>query len=219
MCTFPTTCWGRILEAGDPAAPEARAALEGLCRDYWYPLYAFVRRKGHDPETAQDLVQGLFADLLERDDLRGLEPQRGRFRSFLMACCTTTLPGTTNRHGPSSAAAAGSPISIDALHGGVTFRRRALPRLDGRAALRAALGLDPARPRPGRPRCRDGSGRTSGLSTSGCGRRLLGHEAAPPYQVDRRRAGPDRRGREDGRSPAPDALPGATPRRDRPHGR
>ena len=88
---FPTTCWGRILEAGDPAVPEARAALEGLCRDYWYPLYAFVRRKGHDPETAQDLVQGLFAHLLERDDLRGQGPERGRFRSFLMACCTHHL--------------------------------------------------------------------------------------------------------------------------------
>ena len=85
---FPTTCWGRILQAGDPAAPESRAALEALCRDYWYPLYAFVRRKGHDPETSQDLVQGLFASLLERDDLRDLHPQRGRFRSFLMACCT-----------------------------------------------------------------------------------------------------------------------------------
>jgi DNA-directed RNA polymerase specialized sigma24 family protein len=56
---FPTTHWGRVLEAGDPDAPEARAAMEGLCRDYWYPLYAFVRRKGHDPETAQDLVQDL----------------------------------------------------------------------------------------------------------------------------------------------------------------
>jgi RNA polymerase sigma-70 factor (ECF subfamily) len=88
---FPTTCWGRILEAGGPDAPESRAALEALCRDYWYPLYAFVRRKGHDPETAQDLVQGLFASLLERDDLRRLEPQRGRFRSFLMACCTHYL--------------------------------------------------------------------------------------------------------------------------------
>jgi RNA polymerase sigma-70 factor (ECF subfamily) len=85
---FPTTCWARVLEAGDPAAPESRAALEGLCRDYWYPLYAFVRRRGHDPETARDLVQGLFASLLERGDLNGLEPQRGRFQSFLMACCS-----------------------------------------------------------------------------------------------------------------------------------
>ncbi len=88
---FPTTCWSRILAAGDRGAPEARAALEGLCRDYWYPLYSFIRRKGHDPETAQDLVQGLFAGLLERDDLCDLEPERGRFRSYLMACCSHFL--------------------------------------------------------------------------------------------------------------------------------
>jgi hypothetical protein len=63
---FPTTCWSRVARAGDPADPEARAALEGLCRDYWYPLYAFVRCQGLDPEDASDMVQGFLADLLER---------------------------------------------------------------------------------------------------------------------------------------------------------
>jgi DNA-directed RNA polymerase specialized sigma24 family protein len=63
---FPTTCWSRIVAAGDPAAPAARAALEGLCRDYWFPLYAFVRHRGHPPDAAEDLVQGFLADLLER---------------------------------------------------------------------------------------------------------------------------------------------------------
>jgi hypothetical protein len=66
---FPTTCWARIFQAGDPAAPGARAALEELCDDCWYPLYAFIRRKGHDPETVQDLIQGLFTVLLERGEL------------------------------------------------------------------------------------------------------------------------------------------------------
>ena len=94
---FPTTCWGQILLAADPAAPESRSALGELCRDYWYPIYAFVRRKGYDPDTAQDLVQGLFLSLLERDDLRGLEPTRGRFRSFLMACCTHYLANSHER--------------------------------------------------------------------------------------------------------------------------
>jgi RNA polymerase sigma-70 factor (ECF subfamily) len=88
---FPTTHWGRVLQAGDPPAPEARAALEGLCRDYWFPLYAFVRRKGYDSETAQDRVQGTFAELLAREDFRGLDSGRGRFRSFLMACCAHHL--------------------------------------------------------------------------------------------------------------------------------
>ena len=112
---FPTTCWGRILHVGDPAAPESRAALEGLCRDYWYPLYAFVRRQGHDPETAQDLVQGLFAHLLERDDLRSLEPERGRFRSFMMACCTHYLARYHERERAARRGGGRVAIPIDAL--------------------------------------------------------------------------------------------------------
>jgi RNA polymerase sigma factor (sigma-70 family) len=112
---FPTTCWARILEAGDPAAPESRAALEGLCRDYWYPLYAFVRRKGHDPETARDLVQGLFASLLERGDLCGLEPARGRFRSFLVACCSHYLARHHERERAVKRGDGRVAIPIDAL--------------------------------------------------------------------------------------------------------
>ena len=112
---FPTTCWGRIRAAGDPDAPEARAALEGLCRDYWYPLYAFIRRKGHDPETARDLVQGLFAGLLEREDLRGLEPERGRFRSFLMACCSHYLARHHDRERAVKRGGGRALIPIDTL--------------------------------------------------------------------------------------------------------
>lgn len=112
---FPTTCWGRVLEAGDPAAPESREALEALCRDYWYPLYAFVRRKGHDPETAQDLVQGLFASLLERDDLRRLDPGRGRFRSFLMACCTHYMARHHERERAARRGGGRVAIPIDAM--------------------------------------------------------------------------------------------------------
>ena len=112
---FPTTCWSRILQAGDPAAPESRSALEALCRDYWYPLYAFVRRNGHDPETAQDLVQGLFAELLGRDDLGGLGPERGRFRSFLMACCTHHLARHHQRERAAKRGGGRVATPIDAL--------------------------------------------------------------------------------------------------------
>jgi RNA polymerase sigma-70 factor (ECF subfamily) len=111
---FPTTHWSRLRAAGDSDAPAARAALEGLCHDYWYPLYAFVRSRGHDPETARDLVQDLFVALLERDDLRGLDPARGRFRSFLMACCAHHL---ARHHGRERALKRGGgrvPIPIDA---------------------------------------------------------------------------------------------------------
>jgi DNA-directed RNA polymerase specialized sigma24 family protein len=88
---FPTTCWSRVARAGDPSDPEAGAALEGLCRDYWYPLYAFVRRQGYRPDDACDLVQGFLADLLERRDLAGADRERGRFRSFLRTACAHFL--------------------------------------------------------------------------------------------------------------------------------
>jgi RNA polymerase sigma factor (sigma-70 family) len=88
---FPTTHWSRVVAAVDQFAPEAQEALADLCRAYWYPLYAFIRRKGYDPDSAEDLVQGLFAGLLERDALRNIDPARGRFRSFLMACCVNHL--------------------------------------------------------------------------------------------------------------------------------
>jgi RNA polymerase sigma-70 factor (ECF subfamily) len=76
-----------VIRAGDPTDREGRAALERLCKDYWYPLYAFVRRKGLDQDEASDLVQGLFSDLIERRDFAKADPARGRFRSFLRTAC------------------------------------------------------------------------------------------------------------------------------------
>jgi RNA polymerase sigma-70 factor (ECF subfamily) len=83
---FATTHWSVVLTAGERESPEAAAALEALCRAYWYPLYAFVRRQGHRPEDAQDLTQAFFAHLLRKDFLGGVGPEKGRFRSFLLAC-------------------------------------------------------------------------------------------------------------------------------------
>lgn len=80
---FQTTRWSLVLEAGRASSPRARAALEDLCRMYWYPLYAFVRREGVSRDEAEDLTQGFFASILERDDLKTVDPERGRFRAFL----------------------------------------------------------------------------------------------------------------------------------------
>jgi len=88
---FPTTHWSQIARVGDASEPESRVALERLCCDYWFPLYAFIRRKGHSPEEAEDAVQEVFAALLERGDLSGLDRSKGRFRSFLMAACSHHL--------------------------------------------------------------------------------------------------------------------------------
>ena len=73
-----------MLAAGSSDTTHARAALEKLCQTYWYPLYVYVRRRGHSPEDAQDLTQEFFAQLLERQSLAHADPDRGRFRSFLL---------------------------------------------------------------------------------------------------------------------------------------
>jgi RNA polymerase sigma-70 factor (ECF subfamily) len=81
---FATTHWSVVLAAREGGA-EAAGALEALCRAYWSPLYAFVRRRGQSPHDAQDLTQEFFARLLESDFLQAVERGKGRFRSFLLA--------------------------------------------------------------------------------------------------------------------------------------
>src|SRR5262245_46417548 len=73
-----------VLAAGDASSPKAQAALEALCRGYWYPLYAYVRRKGYAAEDAQDLTQEFFARLLTRNFLTVADRNKGKFRSFLL---------------------------------------------------------------------------------------------------------------------------------------
>ena len=82
---FTTTHWSIVLSAGGENSDAAATALEKLCRAYWYPLYVFIRRKGYEPHTAQDLTQGFFARLLEKNYLQGLDRNKGKFRSFLLA--------------------------------------------------------------------------------------------------------------------------------------
>src|SRR6266704_1612005 len=82
---FATTHWSVVLAAAQTNEPHAGAALEKLCRIYWYPLYAYLRRSGHSEHDAQDLTQGFFAQLFERDWLHGVAREKGRFRSFLLA--------------------------------------------------------------------------------------------------------------------------------------
>src|SRR3954462_13978074 len=83
--SFPTTLWTVVLLAGRENSAQARAALAQLCQAYWYPLYAFVRRRGHSPHDAQDLTQAFFARLLEKQGVERVDPQQGRFRTFLLA--------------------------------------------------------------------------------------------------------------------------------------
>jgi len=81
---FVTTQWSRVLDASHRTSPEGAEALASLCQDYWYPLFAHVRRRGVGPEDAQDLTQAFFERLLEKRWLRDADPARGRFRTFLL---------------------------------------------------------------------------------------------------------------------------------------
>ena len=82
---FGTTHWSVVLLAGKDDNVQAAEAMGKLCRTYWYPLYAFVRRSGHDPADAQDLTQEFFARFLAKNYLANVDPSKGKFRSFLLA--------------------------------------------------------------------------------------------------------------------------------------
>ena len=83
--SFATTHWSLIVCAGEKDRPAAHQALSDLCARYWYPLYAFLRRSGSDHDQAQDLVQGFFLELIEHARVAAADPERGRFRTFLLA--------------------------------------------------------------------------------------------------------------------------------------
>lgn len=95
---FATTRWSLVVAAQQKAATaDAAAALADLCRLYWYPLYAYIRRRGYQAGEAEDLAQGFFARLLEKDGLAAVTAARGRFRSFLLTACQNFLANERER--------------------------------------------------------------------------------------------------------------------------
>ena len=110
---FATTEWSLVLAAGDGRAPDSRKALASLCETYWYPVYAQIRFRGWDAETAKDLTQGFFAELLEKRSLRRADPQRGRFRSFLKSSIDHFLSHERRRAAALKRGGGRSLISLD----------------------------------------------------------------------------------------------------------
>jgi RNA polymerase sigma-70 factor (ECF subfamily) len=94
---FATTHWSVVLAASQDGSSAAATALEQLCRTYWYPLYAYLRRRGYSEHDAQDLTQGFLAQLLERRSIQNVEPAKGRFRSFLLASLNYFLADERDR--------------------------------------------------------------------------------------------------------------------------
>jgi RNA polymerase sigma factor (sigma-70 family) len=94
---FATTHWSVILAAGDSASAQHGTALSKLCQTYWFPLYAYLRRRGYDSHQAEDYTQGFFAAILERKGLQKADPKYGKFRSFLLVSLKNFLADEWDR--------------------------------------------------------------------------------------------------------------------------
>ena len=130
---FATTQWGLVLEAGRRSAPEADAALEALCRAYWFPLYAYARRRGYAPEDATDLTQEFFARLIEKSFLESANPERGRFRTFLLTIFQRFLAKDFERAQAEKRGGGRTILSLDFDDGELRY---ASELLDGQTAER-----------------------------------------------------------------------------------
>lgn len=120
--SFRTTHWSVITSARDSHSPEAAAAMERLCQTYWYPLYVFVRRKGHSHEDACDLTQAFFARFLEKHYLRAVDASLGKFRAFLLASLTHFLANEWDRSQAQRRGGGQPIISLDAARADERYR-------------------------------------------------------------------------------------------------
>jgi len=114
MNVFQTTQWSVVQSAGDLTSPDAQAALTSLCQAYWLPIYAFIRKRGHSPEQAEDLVQDFFGGFLEKNYVAKAVRERGRFRSFLRSSVENFLH---NVHDRNQAQKRGGGIRLLSLNG------------------------------------------------------------------------------------------------------
>ena len=110
---FQTTHWSLVLRAGNRADREAEDALAALCGRYWYPLYAYVRRRTADQHEAQDLTQEFFARLLEKNTLAAASPERGRFRSFLLTAVKNFIANQHDWDHAAKRGGRGRTLSLD----------------------------------------------------------------------------------------------------------
>lgn len=111
--SFATTQWSAVLAAAGDTSTAARSALEELCAAYWYPLYAYVRRRGHGVHDAQDLTQGFFVHLLEHDGIKYADPARGRFRTYLLSSLNNFLKNDWKKGNRQKRGNGHQPLSFD----------------------------------------------------------------------------------------------------------
>lgn len=114
QAVFATTRWSVVLAAAQSSSPQSDRALAHVCKTYWYPLYAFARRQGRSAEDAEDLTQAFFAKILEKKIFRGVDPEKGRFRSFLLASLKNFMANERARSQAEKRGGTHCVISLDA---------------------------------------------------------------------------------------------------------
>lgn len=119
---FATTRWTMVMTAGKADAPQAAAALEELCAVYWFPVYAYIRRRGLSKEDAEDLTQGFFASLLARGDIAELRRENGKFRAFLLAAAKHFLANERDRLGRAKRGGGAPHLPLDWQRADAKFR-------------------------------------------------------------------------------------------------
>ncbi len=125
---FATTHWSVVLRAGGTGSVARHEALEALCRAYWYPVYAQIRRREHSEHDAQDLTQDFFACLLRRESFASASPAKGRFRSYLLGALDHFLSDVRSREHATKRGGGQAPVSFDVLE--AEERYRSEPRVD-----------------------------------------------------------------------------------------
>jgi RNA polymerase sigma factor (sigma-70 family) len=110
---FETTHWSVVLRAVGSVGDRSTEALSSLCGTYWYPVYAFIRRNGRSPEDASDLTQSFFADVIEKGSLSSVDPNLGRFRTFLLGAVRHFLANDQRRLGALKRGGGVANLSID----------------------------------------------------------------------------------------------------------
>lgn len=111
---FPPTLWSVVLRAGQDSSEQSRDALAVLCRAYWFPLYAYLRRQGKSPPDAEDLTQGFMLHLLEKETLSRVRREKGKFRSFLLASLQYYLANERDKQFAQKRGGGASLVPLDA---------------------------------------------------------------------------------------------------------
>src|SRR5215467_2887038 len=120
---FPTTTWTLVLSAGRQTDAQSSEALASLCEKYWYPLYAYIRRRGYPVEQAQDLTQEFFVRVLEKRYIRRADRSEGRFRSFLLSSLTYFLCDEVDRQRAAKRGGSHAHLPFEVRDGEEIYRR------------------------------------------------------------------------------------------------